>query len=263
MNIDSWLKKARTRIKALDAELLLLFVIDQNDRAYIAAHPEYRLTKEDETMLNRLVELRQQGMPVAYILGQKEFYGRKFYVNQHVLIPRSDSEVIIEIAKKLKPAPKKILDVGTGSGILGITLSLEFPLARVSAIDVSQSALFVASKNAINLKARVDFLESDLLAGLPKKEKFDLIVANLPYVDISWPWRSKELAWEPGVALYAGDGGLELIKKFMHQARGRARYIILECDTCQHKYMVNFAKKLGFLHLETRGFELVFEWKTN
>ena len=173
MNVDSWLKKARTRIKSLDAELLLLFVIQQDDRSYLAAHPEYRLNDEDVVLLNRLVDLRQQGMPLAYILGEKEFYGRKFYVNQHVLIPRSDSEVIIEIAKSLNPRPKKILDVGTGCGILAITLSLELPGTRVTAIDVSQAALFVASKNSIYLKGRVDFLQSDLLKELPKAEKFD------------------------------------------------------------------------------------------
>ena len=261
MNVDSWLKKARTRIKSLDAELLLLFVIQQDDRSYLAAHPEYRISEEDVVLLNRLVDLRQQGMPLAYILGEKEFYGRKFYVNQHVLSPRSDSEVIIEIAKSLNPRPKKILDVGTGCGILAITLSLELPGTRVTAIDVSQAALFVASKNSIYLKGRVDFLQSDLLKELPKAEKFDLIVANLPYVDIGWPWRSKELAWEPGLALYSGDGGMELLKKFLDEAKGRTKVLILECDPCQHKTMIKYAENLGFKYEATRGFQLVFKGK--
>ena len=261
MNVDSWLKKAKTRIKSLDAELLLLFILQQDDRSYLVAHPEYRLTKEDVTLLNKLVDLRQQGMPLAYILGEKEFYGRRFYVNQHVLIPRSDSEVIIDIVKKMNPLPKKILDVGTGSGVLAITLSLELPDVRVTATDISQSALFVASKNAIDLKGRVDFLQSDLLEELPESEKFDLIVANLPYVDIGWPWRSKELAWEPGLALYSGNGGTELLKKFLIQAQGRTKFLILECDPCQHKEMIRYSENLGFKHSSTRGFQLVFEGK--
>ncbi|MBQ6147317.1 peptide chain release factor N(5)-glutamine methyltransferase [Candidatus Saccharibacteria bacterium] len=263
MNVDSWLKKARTRISALDAELLLLFVLQERDRIFLMTHLEMRLADADVLLLDKLIEMREQGMPLAYISGEKEFYGRVFQVNQHVLIPRPDSETIIDIAKRLDPRIflGKVLDVGTGSGVLAITLSLEMPMARVSASDIERDALFVASKNAISLGARVDFLESNLLKRFPKDEKFDLIVANLPYVDIGWPWRSKELEWEPGSALYAGDGGTEIIKKFMTEAVGRTRYVILECDPCQHKTMIKFSKNLGFVHIETRGFQLVFSYK--
>ncbi len=262
MNVGSWLKRAKTRIDSLDAELILLFVLGERDRSYIITHLEMRISDPDVVLLNRLVELREQGMPLAYISGEKEFYGRKFYVNQHVLIPRPDSEVIIDMAKKLNLGEgAKILDMGTGSGILAITLSLEIPRVRVTAADVSKNALYVASKNAIALGGRVDFIQSDLFSNFPLEEKFDLIVANLPYVDIGWPWRSRELAWEPGQALYSGEGGMELIKKFMEEAVRRADKVILECDPCQHEEMIKFSKKLKFKHLETKGLQLLFTYR--
>lgn len=262
MNVGSWLKRAKTKIDSLDAELILLFVLGERDRSYIITHLEMKLGEPDLILLNRLVELREQGMPLAYISGEKEFYGRTFYVNQHVLIPRPESEVIIDMAKKLKLSEgRKILDMGTGSGVLAITLSLEIPKVRVTASDVSKNALYVASKNAIALGGRVDFLQSDLFSNFPEGEKFDLVVANLPYVDIGWPWRSRELAWEPGQALYSGEGGMELMKKFMEEAVGRTEKIILECDPCQHEEMIKFAKKLRFKHIETRDLQILFSYK--
>ncbi len=262
MNVNSWLKKAETKIDNLDAELILLFVLGESDRSYIVTHLDMSLGKADLVLLNRLVEMREQGMPLAYISGEKEFYGRRFYVNQHVLIPRPDSETIIDMTKELKLRKEaKVLDMGTGSGVLAVTLSLEIPNIHVTASDISKNALYVAGKNAIALGGRVGFLQSDLFSNFPKDEKFDLIVANLPYVDIGWPWRSRELAWEPGQALYSGEGGMELIKKFMKEAVGRADKIILECDPCQHEEMIEFSRKLKFKHLETRGLQLLFTYQ--
>ena len=260
MNVDSWLKRARTEIDSLDAELILLLVLGEQDRTFLLTHGEMAISGRDMILLDRFLTLRKKGLPLAYISGEKEFYGRKFFVNQHVLIPRPESEAIIDIVKGIKFSKKggKVLDVGTGSGILAITLKLEMPELTVTASDISRAALFVASRNAVSLNARVDFLKSDLLLDVPKDEKFDLIVANLPYVDVKWPWQSKELAWEPSQALYAGDGGMELMKRLMREAVGRTKYVILECDPCQHDAMIDYSKNLGFKYLETRDFQLLF-----
>lgn len=260
MNVDSWLKKARTEIDSLDAELILLFVLGERDRTFLLTHGEMAIGSRDVVLLDRFVELRKRGLPLAYISGEKEFYGRKFFVNQHVLIPRPESETIIDITKTLR-FPKrggKVLDVGTGSGILAITLKLEIPNLIVTASDISRAALFVASRNAISLNARVDFVKSDLLSEFSKDEKFDLIVANLPYVDVTWPWQSKELAWEPSQALYSSDDGMELMKRFMAEAVGRTKYVILECDPCQQEAMIDYSKNLGFECIETRDYQLLF-----
>lgn len=261
MNASLWLKRAKEKISELDAELILTFLFGEEDRIALIAHPEVELKKGEIMLLDKMVDERAQGMPLAYITRFKEFYGRDFYVAETVLIPRVESETIIDIAKEIRPRPKTILDVGTGSGNLAVTLALEMPLSRVSACDISQDALLIATENAFTMNSRVDFLASDLLEAYPKKEKFDLIVANLPYVDLSWGWISKDTAFEPSLALYAGDGGLEIIKRLLEQAVGRAKRVLLECDPCQHKRVIEFAKTLGYSCEEkfTREYHLVLK----
>ncbi len=255
MNVGSALKSAKKIIDSLDAEVIFLEVLKEQDRSYLAAHEDRVLTEAEEMTIKWMTKRREQGEPLAYIIGRKEFYGRNFRVNTNVLIPRPDSENIIDIVKKLDC--EKIIDVGTGSGCLAITLALEKPNARVTGVDISKKALFVAAENMIELGAKVNFFESDLLDGVGE-EKFDVIVANLPYVDISWPWKSKELDWEPGLALYAGDRGLEIVKKMIRQAENRTKYLVLEVDTCQHDEVKKYAAKYNFRHIETQGFILLF-----
>ena len=264
MNVSSWLKKTRNEIDSLDAELLLLAILHENERSFLVSHDDMELFQNDLDVLDKLVQLRKRGMPLAYILGEKEFYGRKFKVDRDVLIPRPESEDIIEIVKKLvqkdyKDKEVRILDVGTGSGCLGITLSLEIPSAKVVASDVSQAALKIASENAIDLGARVEFVESDLLDKF-SGEKFDIIVANLPYLDENWDWLGWELEWEPENALFAEDGGLAEIKKLVFTVveEKNARYLIIEADKSQHDEIIKFAKKAGLEHIETSGYQLVF-----
>ena len=201
------------------------------------------------------------------------FYGRDFTVTKDVLIPRPETEMMVDAVLNLagksylpgvKPArpklPKKprILDVGTGSGCVVISLALELPEAFVTACDVSEKALKVAKENAENLGAKIEFIESDLLNNI--SGSFDVIVANLPYVDENWDWIDKEvLSHEPAMALYAEDGGLALIKKLINQAVARKiKYLILEADPCQHEKVVEYADKNSYSLLETRGFVLVF-----
>ena len=204
---------------------------------------------------------------------KQDFYGRDYIVTPDVLIPRPETEMMVDAVLNLvgkpfipgvKPSEPKlpeditILDVGTGSGCIAITLKQLLPQAKVVATDISDKALKVAKKNAVNLEAEVEFLQSDLLSDIQIKP--DLVVANLPYVDENWDWIDKEaLSKEPALALYADNGGLELIYKLIDQVVERGvKHLMLEADPCQHARIIDYAKKKGLTLRETRGFILYF-----
>lgn len=236
MNVSSWLKESP--IDHLDSELIVAFVLGK-DRTFVHAHPEYVFTEVELSKIQDFATRRGAGEPLAYILGAKEFYGHNFRVTRDTLIPRPETEVLIDLAKTLNA--QKILDVGTGSGCIAITLALEMPQAEIEAVDISPKALEIAQENAKNLGAKVKFYQSDLLENT---EKYDIIVANLPYVDKNWDWLGPELDYEPETALYADDGGLELIKKLINQAPqhlNRDGYLLLEADRSQHEKIASYA----------------------
>ena len=202
-----------------------------------------------------------------------DFYGRDFIVTPEVLIPRPETEMMVDAVLNLmgkpilpgvKPSRPKlpqncsILDVGTGSGCMAVSLALELPEARVTACDISDTALEIAKENAKNLGAEVKFVKSDLMNEI--KGDFDIVVANLPYVNKNWDWIDKKaLSAEPVIALYAEDGGLALIKKLINQAsKHKVYYLILEADPCQHGRVLKYANIHNYQLLETRGFILTF-----
>lgn len=183
------------------------------------------------------------------------FYGREFYVDQNVLTPRPETEVIVdEVLKlcgkpilpgikpekpKLNPQGLKILDIGTGSGCIAITLKKELEGAEIYASDVSEKAIEIAQKNAENLKAPIHTIISYLCQNVNITP--DIIVANLPYVDKNWDWvDQKSLKQDPDLALYAEDGGLALIKELIDTAI--SEYLILEADPSQHQEIIDYAK---------------------
>ena len=198
----------------------------------------------------------------------QDFYGRDFIIAPDVLIPRPETEQLIDTVLSLagksylpgvKPSPRQlpqnptILDVGTGSGCIAITLAKELPEAKVTATDISEAAIKVAQKNANKHGVTIPFIISHLL----EKVKFtpDVIVANLPYVDENWDWIDKKaLAKEPSIALYAKDHGLALIKELIDAAK--SKYLILEADPSQHQAIIEYASEKGFELVETRGFIL-------
>ena len=203
--------------------------------------------------------------------GVSDFYGREFLTTSDVLIPRPETEQVVDTVLNLvgkpflpgvKPSEAKlpeditIVDVGTGSGCIAITLKLEIPQAKVVALDVSDAALEIARDNAARLNAEINFRKGDLLEEIDFMP--DLVVANLPYVDENWAWIDKEaLSKEPALALYADDGGLELILKLIDQVAQRGiGHLVLEADPCQHERIVDYANKKGLVHHETRGFAL-------
>jgi release factor glutamine methyltransferase len=190
-----------------------------------------------------------------------------FKVTPSTLIPRPESETIITLLKELLPAtasllqeaPKRLVDVGTGSGCLGITAKLELPELAVTLLDISNHALKVAEKNAFILQADVELRRSNLLADYPFRP--DIILANLPYVDPEWE-RSPETNYEPELALFANDGGLHLIKTLIEEAAERTisgALLFLEADPRQHKTLISYAKNHGFLMRESRDFIVILE----
>jgi release factor glutamine methyltransferase len=188
---------------------------------------------------------------VQHITGTQEFFGRSFIVNRLVLIPRPETEHLVEAALAIRPEPRHILDIGTGSGILAITLALQFPHADVTATDISAEALSVAQANARRLGAgeRIRFRESDLFASLRQGDRFDCIVSNPPYVATSEVLEPQVRDYEPATALYAGEDGLAVYRRlipeaFMHlERRG---HLLLEIGHGQRDAVGELLRAGGF-----------------
>lgn len=268
MTIKEWLDKAVIKLKEseisshrLDAELIITHIL-KISRTQLHAHPDMVLNKLERQVADECLYLRSKRVPLAYILGHKEFYGRKFIVSKDTLIPRPESEAMIEEVKRLhvlhKNITSNILDVGTGSGILAITIKLELPSMKVEATDISNEALEIARKNATAHNADIKFIKSDLLENI--KRLPNTIVANLPYVDSNWE-TSPETAYEPAGALFAEDEGLTLIKKLISQAAERDWHglMLLEADPCQHSEIDKYSKNYEFSHLNTSGYIITLE----
>lgn len=255
MNVSSWLKAA----KHPDASLILAKIL-KKDRTFLVSHEDLGLTDEQLKTANRWLKRRKQGEPLAYIVGYKEFYGRDFKVTPDVLIPRPETEAIIDVVKNLQP--QQIIEIGTGSGCIAITLALESPDARIEATDISEEALEVAAKNRELLGVdaeRLQFTKSNLLADISTPVA-DVVIANLPYVDPDWEWLDHDsLNYEPALALYARDDGLDLVNKLIVQFVDMqvGKYLVLEADPSQHQKIIDFAQKQGLEHLKTEGFIVV------
>ena len=256
MTISEWVERSSKYIDRLDAEVILTHYLNVHDRSYLVAHDDEELPDNIQQACDIMLAARMRGKPLAYILGYKEFYGRRFIVTPEVLIPRPETEEIIDFAIAAKP--KSIVDVGTGSGCIAITLALELPKAEVTAIDISDTALSVAQKNAMQLGAKIDFRKNDLIEGLALPEE-PLIVANLPYVDKTWNWLDKNsLSYEPQLALYAQKEGLELIYRLIDQINIPCR-LLLEADPSQREQIKRYAKEHGFKFIKARNYILSFK----
>jgi release factor glutamine methyltransferase len=211
-SIAALLAAARARIVAAEARLLMRHLLGR-DAAWLVAHDDIALTTEQAEKYAGLVARRAQGEPIAYLLGEREFYGRSFRVTPEVLIPRPETELLVElgVAKLNGTEAPKILELGTGSGCIAISLALELPGTRVTAIDISQNALTVARSNAARHGAAIDFLQGDWLSGVT--DHYALIVSNPPYVAAGDPHlRAGDLRFEPAGALASGDDGLDAIR---------------------------------------------------
>ncbi|MDY7040510.1 MAG: peptide chain release factor N(5)-glutamine methyltransferase [Chloroflexota bacterium] len=252
------LRWATTRLRAagvdsprLDAELLLAHILAA-DRAHALTHPERVLRPAEIAHYRQLVARREQREPVAYLVGHQEFYGLDFRVSPAVLIPRPETELLVELAIALGRAsearPWIVADVGTGSGAIAVSLAVNVPHARLYATDVSDEALLIAEENCRRhgVDERVTLLHGHLLAPLP--EAVNCIVANLPYVSHpEWKTLSADIAaYEPRLALHGGPDGLERIAEFLasagaHLCPGSA--ILLEIGAAQGEAVTGLAKK--------------------
>lgn len=253
--INTWLAQATAQLKRcnfinnarLEAELLLGFVL-HCDRLQLQLRLDDIITDDQLSELNQILAQRLNNYPLAYITGVKDFYGRQFQVNPSVLIPRPESEVMIEQALQIvnnnfsvqATDVIKILDIGCGSGALGLTLASELTERKINyqltLADILQSALNVARHNAKNLAVAADFVVSDLLANIPSLS-VNLILANLPYVDRQWSF-VKNVEFEPELALYADNDGLALIFKLIDQLAATKNqtaqcWLFLESDPLQ------------------------------
>lgn len=215
----------------LNAETLLLFTLNC-DRAYLYAHPERQLTPQEVERYDAALAERTRGVPAQYITGHQEFWGMDLIVSTAVLIPRPETEHLIEavLARVSPPASHsdnheidslRIIDVGTGSGCIALAVAKELPKAEIDATDVSSQALGVARINAARhqLEGRVRFHENDLLQGFPV-ESFDFVVSNPPYVGLSEEdqVQLEVRKFEPREAVFAGPTGLEVIARLVPQA---------------------------------------------
>jgi release factor glutamine methyltransferase len=238
MTLREALRKAAERLEThrigsprLSAEVILAHCLGV-DKTYLYTHDERELLDEEYQKIEDLLYERISGVPVQYIVGRQEFYGRNFTVNPDVLIPRPETEFIVEAVLDLKPAPDTtIIDVGTGSGCIGLTLALELTEAHVTITDVSFEALVVARANAKQLGARADIACMDLLDATCGP--FDIVVSNPPYVS---PRETSRLQvevreHEPHVALFGLEDGLAVYRKLIPSAASVLKpggYLIME-----------------------------------
>ena len=259
MRTDTLLTRATERLALLgvdtprlDAELLLARAAGVS-RTSLFTWPERELPESVLATFQSWIERRLAHEPVAYILGDQEFYGRLFEVSPAVLIPRPETEHLIETVLGLDPIPRRLVDVGTGSGCIALTLALELSGADIAALDISEQALELARRNAERhgLQGAVRFLRSDLLSALAGDEAFDVVVSNPPYVETAYlPEMQPDVArYEPHLALFAGESGLDVIGRLCDEAFGLLKpggHLVMEFGIGQHE-------AIGVL-LATRGY---------
>lgn len=297
ITISEWLQKSTAALSKVGIEsarldsLLLLEHGLQKSREWVLAHGEFEISEAEHAKLDKMLAQRIKRTPLAYIIGSKEFYGREFFVNEDVLIPRPESEAMIDLLKGevLRQAQddstgdslvvgrdsfrnssptthdtritnhdlNTIIDVGTGSGCLAITAKLLFPDVHVTAVDNSAQALMVAKKNARKHSVQIQFKEMDIANGLPAMPKTRpyVILANLPYV----PERmitSEEITREPSEALFSGKDGLNHYRMFWEQvvkAKNRPLLVITESLGEQHGELAEIAGGVGYGLVRTEG----------
>lgn len=248
--------QALSKYSALEIELLLAHVVNK-PKEFLYIYPEYTLSSYQVIKLSNAVRRRKKGEPIAYIVGYKDFCGLRFKVNKHVLVPRPETEELVESIKYqvVRMGVKKtirILDVGTGSGCIAIAIANKFLIPNyqflITASDISEKALEVARSNAETHNVKIKFIQSDLLKNV--KGDFDIIVANLPYVAPEWKnitsANTVGLKFEPAQALFAKEHGLYEIRRLLEQIAVRnhkPEYVYLEFDPRQKQELSSLIKR--------------------
>lgn len=271
MTIKKWLEKAQEKLintgvetPRLDAEVILADVL-KVDRSWLLAHDDdlqgaSLLQGVSLQKANRMLERRINHEPVAYILGYKEFYGREFLVDNRVLVPRPETEQIIEEFKKLKlPKNAVVADIGCGSGALAVTAKLEKPSIQIKLLDIDENVFITAKKNARNHKIQAQYYQGDLLEAWPIY--YDVLLCNLPYVPDKYPV-NKSTEFEPRVALYSGADGLNHYRRLFYQLSNEkygSPIVIVESLLQQHEKLAKIAKLAGYKLTSEKDLVQVFE----
>ncbi len=220
----AYFKKHNVENPRLNAEHLLAHVLGRK-RIELYLEFESVLTESELAPLRNLVKRRSQGEPLQHLLGTTEFCGLTFLCDKRAMVPRPETEELVELVEsKVENRELRIADVGTGSGVIALTLAVKFPEAEILAVDISDDALALAQENAARLKLvdRVRFLKSNLLENV--EGTFDLIVANLPYISTQdHDTLSREVLHDPAVALFASARGDELVRELIAQALSQLR----------------------------------------
>lgn len=273
MDVGTWLKEARKWLDPLDADLIALsnFAPNGADRSWLVSNNVVKITTNTKRQADEMLKKRSAGVPLAYLLHYREFYGRKFQVRPGVLIPRPETETLIDLVKELKlPSRARFLEIGTGCGCIGVTLALEYPQSEVLATDISSDALMIAEHNNLMHEGRLSLLKSDLFEAINPRVhgQFDAVVANMPYVDPNWQWvDSNSLRHEPLEALYAlGENGLSLYRRFFEELKSylpklSPKFCVVEADPCQHKTLIKIADENGWKLLKKQDYGLSFRRK--
>jgi len=251
-----------------NTSLILISHVLKKPKSWILAHGEYNLSKKEFQDLQTKLEECIKGIPLPYILGVWDFFGKSFKVTPDVLIPRPETELLvekaIEHAHKLECA--SVVDVGTGSGVIAISLAADCPSAKVLALDLSSKALRVAQENAKRFnQSHIQFLQANLLT--PLNAQFDLIVANLPYIPANILEHLEVAKWEPRLALDGGETGLVTLRNFLDQARQRLAspgVILIEIEAslgsaCLEAAEAAFPKAHHQLHQDLAGRDRIIE----
>ncbi len=240
INLQGWRGRLQASLAESDVDqpdntsLLLLAAALDRPKGWVLTHNDYTPSPQESEKIAALEKQASQGRPLPYILGWWEFFGRRFKVTADVLIPRPETESLVEIALEYAKMIQRptIIDVGTGSGAIAVSLAADLPDAAVYASDISWAALKIARENAQRLgQAAIHFLQGNLLT--PLAAQFDLICANLPYIPTRKLRQLKVARWEPRLALDGGESGLDTIKTLLAQARTRLAHkglLLLEIE---------------------------------
>ncbi|MDR3793594.1 MAG: peptide chain release factor N(5)-glutamine methyltransferase [Terracidiphilus sp.] len=265
MPLTGWMRKAEVRLAKgphaerarRDAETLMLHLI-QRDKAYLIAHPEQDLSAAGAVRYYALVDRRLAGEPIQYITGEQEFFGLPFSVNHHVLIPRPETEGLVERVLELAVAFEypRIVDVGTGSGAIAVTLARKLPQAEITAIDISAEALDVANSNAARngVASRIRFQQGDLLAPV-KAGGVEIVVSNPPYVATAdrEAMAVEVREFEPMMALFAGADGLDVYQRLIPAAQeklAQGGWLAMEIGCGQAEAIRGLLAAAGFAQIE-------------
>lgn len=251
------LAEARDRLgNRLEADLLTCHALGR-ERSWLYAHDNDRIDAASLARLEHLVAQRLEGRPIAQLCGQREFYGREFSIDERVLIPRPETELLIELALALElPERARVCDVGTGSGCIALTLAAERPQWRVAAIDQSADALAVATANRARLGLKhVELLRGDLLEPVIDR-RFELVVSNPPYVAAADPHLERgDLRFEPRAALAAGPDGLDIIRRLVSTGfdqLAHGGWLLLEHGHDQAAAVRTLLQAIGFTDVTSR-----------